>query len=237
MGMEVLKKKEEIAAARMKLRERGLSFMSSGLKRFIDALGLYNSIVIGDFIKSWDVLKTANFIESNVKKEMAVLDIGAYASEILFVLRGLKYTNLTGIDLNPRIKSMPFSDTIHYEISNFMNTKFKDDSFDVITAISVIEHGFNSRDLLSEVSRLLKSGGYFVASFDYWPNKLDTNGIKMFDMDWKIFSEEEVKDIIDVGNRFKLIPYGNLDFRAIDQPISCENMNYTFGWLVLRKVL
>ncbi len=38
--------------------------------------------MVGDELKSWDVLKTVQFLQKNVGKNSSVLDIGAYASEI-----------------------------------------------------------------------------------------------------------------------------------------------------------
>ena len=137
----------------------------------MNALGFFRGVTVGDVIKSWDVLKTANFLRDRLPPETPVLDIGAYASEILSVLHRMKYSNLTGVDLNPRIKEMPFADHIRYEVADFMATPFPDGSFGAITAISVIEHGFQSERLLREISRLLRPGGYFIASFDYWPEK------------------------------------------------------------------
>jgi SAM-dependent methyltransferase len=57
-----------------------------------------------------------------------------------------------------------------------MHTPFEDRSFSCITSISVIEHGFDGSRLVREVSRLLVRGGYFIASFDCWPEKIDSSG-------------------------------------------------------------
>ena len=163
------------------------------------------------------------------------MDIGAYSSEILPVLHRMKYSNLTGVDLNPRIKEMPFANTIRYEVADFMATPFSDASFGAITAISVIEHGFQSERLLREISRLLRPGGYFLASFDYWPEKVDTTGMDIFGMDWRIFSKAEVFDFIDEAQAYGLFPCCEIDLEAGEKVIHWGGKDYTFAWLALRK--
>jgi len=116
-----------------------------------------------------------------------------------------------------------------------MNAPFKSESFEVITAISVIEHGFDSQSLLSEVSRLLRPGGYFIASFDYWPEKVDTGGILLFGMNWKIFSEEEVLQFLVEARARNLIPCGELALDAQEKAITYGEKSYTFAWLAVRK--
>ncbi len=116
-----------------------------------------------------------------------------------------------------------------------MHTPFADGSFRAITAISVIEHGFDGTALLSEVSRLLAPGGYFIASFDYWPEKIDTTGTTFFDMSWTIFSREEVDDFIALAARHGLEPVGEREYDAASAPIRCGGKDYTFAWLVLGK--
>lgn len=198
-------------------------------------IGFNKAISVGDTIKSWDVLKTAQFIEASVKRDSSILDIGAYASEILCVLHRLGYSKLTGVDLNPHISNMPYADKIHYVISNFMHTPFDSGSFDAITSTSVIEHGFNSVALLSESSRLLRPGGYFIASFDYWPDKIDTTGVPFFGMDWKIFSGQEVLTFIEEARDYDLVPCGSINLSAGERPIVCADRKYTFAWLALQK--
>jgi SAM-dependent methyltransferase len=235
MCVEVLKSKAEIEIARRELRRRGLSFISPWWKRLGNKSGVFKAIAVGDASKSWDVLKTVHFIEKNVPPKAPILDLGAFASEIPCILHYLHYSNLAGIDLNPDIEKMPYADKVHYEVSDFIHTRFNPESFQVITAISVIEHGFNSPLLFAEVSRLLQPGGYFVASFDYWPDKLDTSGISFFGMDWTIFSQNDVRQFLEEANLHNLIPLGEVHLAGEEKPIECAHKKYTFAWMVLQK--
>ena len=235
MAAEVLRLRAQIEEARTELRRRWLNCIGSSLHHFLLRFGILGSVKIGDELKSWDVLKTARFIADHVKRDAPVLDIGAYASEILCILHRSAYTSLTGVDLNPEIGCMPYADKIRYVKSDFMHTPFEDGSFAVITAISVIEHGFNAPALLAEMSRLIRPGGYFIASFDYWPDKIDTTGVPFFGMDWKIFSQQEVLAFIDEARVYNLVPSGSINLAAEERPIECAGRQYTFAWLALRK--
>jgi 2-polyprenyl-3-methyl-5-hydroxy-6-metoxy-1,4-benzoquinol methylase len=99
---EALQSKEQYLQARQRMQERGidcadrLSFVESLLERY----GKLPRVKLGDVLKSWDVLKSVQFIEEKLDKSAAVLDIGAFGSEILIVLHRLGYNNLTGIDLS-----------------------------------------------------------------------------------------------------------------------------------------
>jgi SAM-dependent methyltransferase len=198
-------------------------------------LGLTRKVKVGDHVKSWDVLKTLNFIEENIPKDAPILDIGAYASEIPLILHRLNYTDLTGVDLNPKINDMPHAERIQYVVSDFTQTSFEDESYRVITAISVIEHGFNSHKLLAEISRLLCNGGCFIASFDYWPDKINTSDTPIFGMDWRIFSRGEVLNFIDEAGNYGLTPHGAIDLKAQDRTVHHAGRDYTFAWLALIK--
>jgi len=232
---EVLNSMTQVWEARKELRRRGLSCLDSIWVKYLRACGLLRGVSVGDTLKSWDVLKTARVAEQRVRKDQPILDIGAYASEVLCVLRRLGYTDLTGVDLNPGVRAMPRADAIKYVVSDFMETPFPDQSFQMITAVSVIEHGFDSLRLLKEVSRLLRWGGVFVVSFDYWPEKIHTIGIRLFDMEWRIFSREEVHEFVKQAMGFELIPAGELNLSASDRPIHCAGKEYTFAWLALEK--
>lgn len=235
MSLEVLQEKSQITTAREEMTRREISFVESPLKSLMRKLRIVRGMNLGDRVKSWDVLATVKFLESHVKKNEPILDIGCYASEIIVALHKLGYSNLTGSDLNPDLKMMPYQKAIRYEISDFMHTKFADASFRAITSISVIEHGFDGPALLKEMSRLLKPNGCFIASFDYWPEKIDTTGKKFFGMEWKIFSKDEVVDFITKAATYGLFPVGKMMYDVKDKPIDWWGEQYTFAWLVLEK--
>jgi SAM-dependent methyltransferase len=240
MAMEVLQNKIQINIARLELDKIGASHVDrpdSRLKAQLRKFGLVGGVVMGDHIKSWDVFATVKFMEDHVQKNEPILDIGCYASEILASLHKVGYSNLTGADLNPELNKMPYQESIRYEVTNFMHTKFADASFKAITAISVIEHNFNGHALLKEMSRLLMLGGYFVASFDYWPDKINTVGTQFFGMDWKIFSKKEVEIFVKDAAEYGLFPVGEMQYEASEKPIDCSGKQYTFGWLVFEKSL
>jgi SAM-dependent methyltransferase len=147
----------------------------------------------------------------------------------------MHFLKVSGVDLNPRIRSMPYADVVAYKVGDFHRSPFAAGQFAAITAISVIEHGFDSSRLLVEVSRLLMPGGYFIASFDYWPTKVETTGVSLFGLDWRIFSESEIRQFIQDGRTHDLAPEGEIALGASEKVVEWAGRGYTFGWLVLRK--
>ncbi len=235
MSMEVLKSRLEVTLARQEMLFRNIDCVDSGIRRLLKRWHILPGVKLGDHLKSWDVLKTVNFLDERVSREGSVLDLGAYASEILPVLHRLGFKTLTGIDLNPRLVDMPYRDAIHYMVGDIYSTSLEDASFDALTAVSVIEHGFDGARLLTEVSRLLKPGGYFVASVDYWPEKIDTSGIKAFGMDWMIFSRNELAAFHDLAREYGLDICGKTDFEAKQTTVKWLGRAYTFAWMAFKK--
>lgn len=235
LAIECLKNSAELESSREILRCKGFLPRAERLRRFIPSTRLLGGINVGDPMKSWDLLKTVTFLENHVSKNVPVLDIGAYASEVLPTLRKMGFINLTGIDLNPDVKKMPFADSIRYEVGDFMETPFVTGAFSVITAVSVIEHGFHCQELLAEVRRLLAPGGYFVASVDYWPEKIDTKGISAFGMDWTIFSGTELLGLAHEAGKYGLHLPGSVDLGVEERVVHWSGKDYTFAWFVLQR--
>jgi len=241
--LEILRSRAEIREARRELERRGLSCVGlrlrtrGGLGRRLRHLlrGRRGEPGIGDVRKSWDVLRTLDFVSARFPRDARILDLGACRSELLPALLRLGYRDLTGVDRDPAVARMPHADAIAWRAHDFHATPFAGSGFDVVTAISVIEHGFDPDRLLPEVFRLLAPGGCFVASFDYWPEKVATEDVRLFDLSWRIFSREEVRDLLQRAERAGLRPEGGLRFAAGEAPIRFEERSYTFAWLVLRK--
>jgi SAM-dependent methyltransferase len=233
MALEVLKSRQQITRSRAELRSRGLSCVTPAWKAFLYERGLLRGVRVGDELKSWDVLRTASFLEAQVAKSEAVLDIGAYASEMPCILHRLGYVSVTGIDLNPLVIRMPYARRVSYRVGNFLRTGLANASFAAITAVSVIEHGFEPRSLFAEIARLLKRGGYFIASFDYWPDKIATDGVELFGMSWTIFSRREVEEFTALAGEYGLQPVAPPHYESAERPIQCMARDYTFAWMAL----
>jgi SAM-dependent methyltransferase len=236
LALEVLQSRSQILAGRRELRRRGLSFATSQWRTWLARYRLLpRGLRIGDHLKSWDVLKTVEFIEARVPKDAPLLDIGAFGSELPPVMHRLGYSRVSAIDLNPGIAAMPFAGVIDYRVGDFLRSPYPDGSFAAITAISVIEHGFDGAALSGELQRLLRPGGYFIASFDYWPDKISTAGIRMFDMSWTIFSRDDVARFLSQAAERGLVPCGPMQFDAQSPAIFYAERRYTFAWLVLQR--
>jgi SAM-dependent methyltransferase len=233
--MRVLKSRQQISSSREALRKKGASVAEGAFARLKRKVGLADGIAVGEIGKSWDVLQTVQFLETHVEKDRPLLDIGAYASEIVLSLDKLGFSSVHGIDLDPEVSRMPAADRIRYSVGDFMAMPFPDAAFEAVTSISVIEHGYDPDRLLAEVSRVLRPGGFFVFSFDYWPEKINTDGIKFFGMSWHIFSEQEIRDFVARAARFGFETVEPGDYTAGTPLIQCGGKSYTFGWMALRK--
>jgi len=236
MAVRVVGSREEIRRARGELRRRGLDCLTPLPARILEALRLARGTHVGDPVKSWDILETVRFVEHHVPRESPVLDMGAAHCEMLPVLHRLGYFDLTGIDLDPAVRGMPHAHAIRYVVGDFTATPFADGSFACATAISAIEHGFDAGRLLPEVARVLRPGGFFVASVDYWPEKIDTTGITPYGMTWTIFSRDELRSTIEKALRYGLAPVGEAHYEARERVARWMGKEYTFAWLALRKV-
>ena len=101
----------------------------------------------------------------------ALLDVGGGGGELLIKAYG-KYGRLYGIDVSEtRIKqarertaSLSGRDKPVFSVCNTNGgLDFPDASLDAVTSIAVLEHVFDLYFVVSEINRVLKKGGVFVA--------------------------------------------------------------------------
>src|SRR5690349_15367124 len=116
MSLQVLQSTRQVDDARHVLDRRRLSCITPEWKALLQHYHLLPRLRIGDRIKSWDILKSVEFIEAQAGRDAPVLDIGSYACELPLILYRLGYRNLAGVDLNPAIARMPHADAIDYRV-------------------------------------------------------------------------------------------------------------------------
>jgi SAM-dependent methyltransferase len=202
---------------------------------------------------------------SGAKRESFVLDVGCYESPILPLLKRLGFTNLYGCDLvlksssdcNPSfnnntnnsssfkyhedyepIAKMYNDKSYNLSIRNLEDTKYRDQMFDYVTSLSVIEHGVNIEKYFREMSRIIKSNGYLLTPTVYWPDKLVNNkNILSNGSPDNIFSRDEIEKLIEIAekNGFKLIE--PIDFQYKDKVVRWNSigLDFTFIFFAMRK--
>jgi len=111
-----------------------------------------------------------------------------------------------GIDIEHRDIEFPF------KIGDIKNLPFKNQSFDVVTALEVMEHIDDYSTALREVHRVLKQNGIFVMTTPhntfffriFWNIWEKTFGRKWKDTHLTFFKKEEWLDILRKSGIFKI---------------------------------
>jgi SAM-dependent methyltransferase len=235
--IRTLQSKDEIAAARARLRERGLDFTAPGARRLWDimySIRYRTEAPPTDLFKGWDVANALEVAERFLPQpNMPVLDLGCYNSEILWVLNQRGFAPLYGCDLSALCRWMPYWNKIRYDVADLTHTSYPDHSYALITCLSVIEHGVPADALVSEVTRLLKPGGIFVFTTDYdatgGPHMVAPES-RPFGLDWKIYSRPELWELIGKFQRagLSLLEPDNVTDQHEACPINWEGQSYTF---------
>lgn len=235
MSIEILARAADNVLARREMKRRGVDFATPRVARVLRKAHLLGGVNVGLRTKSWDVLRTLELLNQRVDKKAPILDLGAHTSEVLLGLHKLGFSDLTGIDLNPEVAQMPGGESIKYVTGDLMQTPFSHETFGAVTAISVLEHGFSAARMFGEVSRILKKGGYFVGSTDYWPRKIDTSNIVVYGTDWTIFSRDEMLSFVEEAAQWQLSPVGPIHLEAAEPATRWLGKKYTFAWFAFQK--
>jgi len=101
-----------------------------------------------------------------------LLDVGCGSGSLLFKAKA-KFNEVYGIDISPSrieeayksaVKKFGENNNFHFSVCN-INEKinFPDNMFDAVTSIAVLEHVFDPYYVVSEVYRILKPSGIFIA--------------------------------------------------------------------------
>ena len=143
---------------------------------------LYPEYEAGGFTREDNSIVFFTRVQGLLTENMEVLDFGAGSNiwaaspdrirHKLMRLQG-NCKKVTGIDVDPRVKDNPWLDEA-IPISPGTALPFEDESFDMVVAMSVLEHIAEDKLVASEIARVLKPGGWFCA---FTPNKWGYVGI------------------------------------------------------------
>jgi ubiquinone/menaquinone biosynthesis C-methylase UbiE len=105
-----------------------------------------------------------------------ILDIGCATGRLLYKLAKKGYTNLTGVDLAPRIIEVARKRLSGFKVNLELKTAdsedilpWPDNSFDIITLIGVIHHFYRLNDALKEAYRVLDKQSKLIILDPWFP--------------------------------------------------------------------
>lgn len=190
-----------------------------------------------DHQKNWDHLAALSFILRHTSKAAKVLDAGGEVYSPLaewLVFYGYRSPQIINLSFDQDFVQGP----IRYVKGDCTRTSYPSSHFDVITCLSVIEHGVPFSAFLEESHRILRPGGFLIVSTDYWISRIDTQGKRAFGADVKVFTRKDIEEFIDLARTIGFVLTDEIDFTTEEKAVHWHDvgLDYTFIVFALRKV-
>lgn len=231
-----------LKGSRLRPQPPDVPWMNSALRHTCDCdaaltelkrIGLYPQ---GNIPKNWDALAALDLILTHTTRDAAILDAGGeiYSSLMQWLLL-YGYRDLHVINL--AFKKPFHRGPIRYISGDCTRTPYADRYFDVITCMSVLEHGVPLDQFFGECDRLLKPGGQLIISTDYWQTPIDTSGKRAYGHPVEIFTEPQVRAMIDLAKERGFVPTGPVDYTCGEKVVHWQevDLDYTFIVFALTK--
>jgi 2-polyprenyl-3-methyl-5-hydroxy-6-metoxy-1,4-benzoquinol methylase len=187
-----------------------------------------------DAAKNWDNLVSILHTTMTCDPNLPVMDVAATeGSSYLQTLARFGYQNLVSINIdepNPRTVG-----GVTYQAGDCTKTDFPDNHFGFISCLSVIEHGVDVEAFMQESARILQPGAYLLVSTDYWQDPVNTYGQTAFGAPVKVFTMQDIAQMIKTAARFGLEITGNVDLSCNERVVNWIGMDYTFINLLFKK--
>jgi SAM-dependent methyltransferase len=182
-----------------------------------------------DIPKNWDALGAVGTILRTVGREASVLDAGAARySSILPWLRLYGLTDLVGnnLEFGREVRR----DGVLFRYGDITATDFPDARFDAVTCMSVIEHGVALEPFVAECARIIRPGGVLIVATDYDMEPPDTTGITAYGQPVRIFSPDDIRDLVWMATDHGLMLRGDLELEHTERPVywNRTRLDYTF---------
>ncbi|WP_432537304.1 glycosyltransferase [Kineococcus arenarius] len=199
-----------------------------------------------DAPKNWDALGAVAAVltlADDGSRTARVLDAGsARYSPVLPWLRlygfGAERGALSGINLE--FGAPVHRDGVEFRHGDVTATGLPDGSLDAVTCMSVIEHGVPVPAFLAETARVLRPGGVLCVSTDYDAAPPDTTGITAYGAPVRIFSPDDVRELVARAQAVGLELVGELTDEVLahpERPVhwARTGLDYTFVLLTFRR--
>ena len=200
--------------------------------------------------KNWDMSKLYDFVK-DMDHNISILDFGCSGGYTLKLLHNLGFKDVTGVDLYPLcntknwmnyMRDKLFSFLSHFNGDGFdvvrgdgLDFYLKNKVFDLVTCVSVIEHGVPLSFFFGHCKSILKKDGLLFLTTDYNHRKINTGSDE-----WTIFDKDGIDELIDIAIRsgFELIGERVIPDENDGLVMSSTGLRdkYTFMALIFRRI-
>ena len=187
--------------------------------------------------KNWDFLSAFALILSHYQSDAVIADLGTGPSSVILEWLNLYgYIQLHGCDFITKPRQ---DGHIHYTSQDLVKTTYPDNFADVITCLSVIEHGVDPQAFLQECKRLLKPDGLLIVSTDYWCEPTTSDVIEDEHGPVTLYNPEMIQAFFDFASETGFDLQGQPDFDCGDVTIHRPDVpalhnRYTFYFMAFR---
>jgi len=140
----------------------------------------YNHKKPSDFVNERTLEYPYILSELSRVKANKILDIGSGRTSFPSTLESCGY-DITASDLKGSYYKMFHNHHIHVVKDNITRSRFSNESFDVITCISTLEHIPDFNVAINEMVRLLKPEGFLILTFPYQYDEFQDNVYELVD--------------------------------------------------------
>lgn len=105
----------------------------------------------------------------DLNKNLRIIDLGCGQGDVSHQLKLIGFKNLVGIEISPKLLrygKAKYPNEFQLVATDGLQVPFKNNSFDIVISVAVIEHVLDQSKYIQEISRIVRPQGYVILVTD-----------------------------------------------------------------------
>ena len=184
--------------------------------------------------------KTFSILNNIGVRDKRILDFGCGDGRYSFQIAKLGASEVIGIDISPVMIEIASRELQNHKIekvkfleANGNNLPFEDNSFDIVFSNFVLHHFENTLKPLQEISRALKKGGNFLATFNTYTLAVGKESLFNTEIPMRLGKNENsvlvhvfVKPEQELHKNLEVVGLKEVSYEKVDNPDAVIDPSY-----------